>query len=173
MPEVFVGLGSNARPVHHLRLACEALAGLIDHPVFSAVYAGAAVGGGEPYLNMVAGGASGLPPQALQAALKDIEARAGRTRGTGEVTLDLDLLLYGDRIDRPLRLPRRDVLEYAFVLGPLADIAPALRHPLTGRTVAEHWRELQAAGGADGLTPLGALATLEGEQAASQAEVRS
>jgi 2-amino-4-hydroxy-6-hydroxymethyldihydropteridine diphosphokinase len=71
---------------------------------------------------------------------------AGRRRGPEKFSsrpLDIDLLLYGSRVDPepPLRLPRRDILEHGFVLRPLADVAPGLVHPLTGRTIAEHWQE--------------------------------
>lgn len=80
---------------------------------------------------------------ALVATLKTLEADAGRqTRATtGSRELDLDLLLYGDCVIREdgLVLPRPDVLEYAFVLRPLAELAPTLVHPVTGRTLAWHW----------------------------------
>jgi 2-amino-4-hydroxy-6-hydroxymethyldihydropteridine diphosphokinase len=63
-------------------------------------------------------------------------------------TLDLDLLLYGDTItDEPgLRLPRPEIGEHAFVLRPLADIAPHERHPLTGQSYARMWAEFRAPG---------------------------
>ena len=142
MPEVFVGLGSNVRPVQHLALACEALRTLLAEPVFSDVYESTAVGKGEGrYLNMVAGGRSALAPTTLQAALRDIESRAQRLRGVPEVTLDLDLLLYGDEVIPALRLPRADVLEHAFVLGPLVELAPARLHPVSGRSLGEHWAQ--------------------------------
>ncbi len=159
MPEVFVGLGSNARPVLHLALACEALRALLAEAVFSGVYESSAVGRGEGrYLNMVAGGHSALAPASLQAALREIEHRAARMRGGAEVTLDLDLLLYGDEVNPALRLPRADVLEHAFVLGPLAEVAPGRRHPLTGRTLGEHWA--QSADGPANVHVLGRLETL-------------
>ena len=44
----------------------------------------------------------------------------------------------------PLRLPRSDVLEYSFVLRPLAELAPELVHPVTGRTMSEHWEDYDA-----------------------------
>lgn len=61
-------------------------------------------------------------------------------------TLDLDLLTYGDcagEIDG-YRLPRDEILRYAFVLGPLADVAPDERHPIDGRCYAELWQQLLA-----------------------------
>ena len=54
-------------------------------------------------------------------------------------TLDLDLLLYGDLVRDRLKVPRDDIEKYGFVLGPLAEVAPELRHPLTGETMASLW----------------------------------
>ncbi|MCC5869448.1 MAG: 2-amino-4-hydroxy-6-hydroxymethyldihydropteridine diphosphokinase [Gammaproteobacteria bacterium] len=159
MPEVFVGLGSNARPVQHLRLACDALRTLLAGPVFSNVYESRAVGKGEGrYLNMVAGGHTALAPASLQGKLRDIEDLAGRLRGDAAVTLDLDLLLYGDAVIPELRLPRDDVLEHAFVLGPLVELAPTHRHPVTGQPFRDHWAAFP--GGAAGLRVLGRLEAL-------------
>ncbi|MBK5938842.1 hypothetical protein CCR96_06175 [Halochromatium roseum] len=61
-------------------------------------------------------------------------------------TLDLDLLTYGDLVGEidGYRLPREEILHYAFVLGPLADVAPDERHPIDGRCYAELWRQLLA-----------------------------
>src|SRR5258706_11839660 len=58
--------------------------------------------------------------------------------------MDIDLLLYGARVAEtaPYRLPRPDLLLRSYMLAPLAQIAPQLRHPLTGRSMADHWREL-------------------------------
>ncbi|MDH3304046.1 MAG: 2-amino-4-hydroxy-6-hydroxymethyldihydropteridine diphosphokinase, partial [Gammaproteobacteria bacterium] len=57
-----------------------------------------------------------------------------------------DLLLYDDLImdERPVRVPRSDILEYSFVLGPLAELAPDLVHPVTGKTMLTHWQEFDA-----------------------------
>ena len=58
--------------------------------------------------------------------------------------MDIDLLLYGDLVAETaaFRLPRPDLLRRCYMLGPLAEIAPTLPHPLTGRTLDDHWREL-------------------------------
>jgi 2-amino-4-hydroxy-6-hydroxymethyldihydropteridine diphosphokinase len=75
---------------------------------------------------------------------------SGRVRGGNKWVarpLDIDLLLYDDLVvDEPgMKLPRGDVLEYSFVLRPLAELAPQLRHPVTGRTMLEHWQEFDSA----------------------------
>jgi len=77
----------------------------------------------------------------LMDELLAIERVHGRRRGLERFaprTLDLDLLLFGDRVEEG-RLPRPEILQYAFVLRPLADIAPEDRHPVIGKTFRELW----------------------------------
>ena len=92
------------------------------------------------YLNAVAQLSTELEPRALLDGLLAIERQAGRTRGTernAARTLDLDVLLYGARvIDLPgLRVPHPRLAERAFVLEPLAALAPELHHPELGMTI--------------------------------------
>lgn len=90
----------------------------------------------------MATGRTGLPPLALLALLRQLEAEAGRDPGVeknGPRPLDLDLLLYGDsRIDLPdLVVPHPRLIDRRFVLAPLADLLPERVVPGTGRTVAQ------------------------------------
>ncbi|HVR60625.1 MAG TPA: 2-amino-4-hydroxy-6-hydroxymethyldihydropteridine diphosphokinase [Polyangia bacterium] len=91
-----------------------------------------------PYLNQVIRARTKLSPKALLAACLGIEAAHGRTRDParphGARTLDIDILLYGDRVirDTALTIPHARMLERGFVRVPLAEIAPPnLRHPIT------------------------------------------
>ena len=97
--------------------------------------------GQGPYLNAAAGLQTTLRPRELLELLLAIERRLGRVRAErwGPRTLDLDLLLYDDRvIDEPgLRVPHPRMHERLFVLRPLAAIAPSARHPVLGTTVRE------------------------------------
>ena len=82
----------------------------------------------------------------VQAALRAIETEAGRSRVDPAVCeLDLDLLLFGARVDAPRRLPRPGAFTAPFVLGPLAELAPQLVHPVTGERCLAAW--LRAARG--------------------------
>ena len=100
---------------------------------------------GGPYLNAAAVVLTTHPPRALLELCLAIEGELGRERlwPGAPRTIDLDLLLFGDRvIDEPgLVVPHPRMLERRFVLEPLAEIAPGRRHPITGRTVLEHWQE--------------------------------
>jgi 2-amino-4-hydroxy-6-hydroxymethyldihydropteridine diphosphokinase len=113
----------------------------------SGIYRNAAVGfDGDEFLNLVVGLDTDASPADIHASLEEIHVLARRQRHEARFaarTLDIDLLLYGDLIldEPPLQVPRSDILEYSFVLGPLAEIAPNLRHPETGRLITEHWAE--------------------------------
>jgi 2-amino-4-hydroxy-6-hydroxymethyldihydropteridine diphosphokinase len=89
-----------------------------------------------PFLNGVALVETALEPEALMAALAGLEAAMGRVRSFRNAprTLDLDLIAYGRRTGRfgDLILPHPRAADRLFVMGPLAEIAPAWRHPETG-----------------------------------------
>ena len=93
------------------------------------------------YLNAVAWVETALEPHAVLQALLEIETAYGRRRSVPNAprTLDLDLIAYGRRIlDGPdLVLPHPRAAERLFVMGPLAEIAPDWRHPVTGKTAAD------------------------------------
>ena len=130
----WIGLGANLGDGEAaLRAAVRALAALPGTRLsrLSPLYRSAPIDAGGPdYWNAVAEIATPLAPQALLAALQAIENGAGRERPYRNAprTLDLDVLLYGSvRIETPdLTVPHPRMFERAFVLRPLADIAPAL-----------------------------------------------
>lgn len=151
MATVYLGLGSNIEPEANLVLAMRELRRLFGDVEASPVYRSAAVGfEGEEFLNLVVRLESDAAPEDLCREIDRIHNLSGRER-SGEKwvsrPLDIDLLLYNDlvRDERPVRVPRSDILEYAFVLRPLADLAPDLKHPVTGRTISDHWQSFDAA----------------------------
>ncbi len=155
MVRVYVGIGSNVEPERHVAKAVDLMRARFGHLDLSPIYRNKAVGfEGDDFLNAVAGFDTALEVPALKTALDGIEVRCGRERGAARFaprTLDLDLLLYGQKVDEGLRLPRKEILKYSFVLKPLADIAGDERHPLTDRTYGELWAEF---GGERGLEPV-------------------
>ncbi|MAE96741.1 MAG: 2-amino-4-hydroxy-6-hydroxymethyldihydropteridine diphosphokinase [Deltaproteobacteria bacterium] len=141
----FVGLGSNLGDREaQLVAALRALAALEATRVaaHSGLHETAPVGGPPqgPYLNAVVELQTGLAPRTLLDALLGIEARAGRDRAErhGPRVLDLDLLLHGDRIltEPGLVVPHPRLEHRGFVLEPLAELAPDLLHPVSGRSIA-------------------------------------
>jgi len=152
MTSIWVGAGSNSGPVAALRAAVAALRRVFGPVLCSSVVRSAAVGEPAPdYLNLVVGFTSERGVAAVKGELEVIEAAAGRTRSDPRAALcplDLDLLLVGERVDAEWRLPHPDVLRRAFVLAPLAEVAPLLAHPVTGETFASAWARLAPPGAA-------------------------
>ena len=144
MAQVYVSVGSNIDRVRNISAALQGLTERYGELQLSSVYESDAVGfDSEPFYNLVLGYTTDQSPQTVQAELHRIEDSLGRLR-TGALsarTLDLDLLLYDDLVmsDGKLVLPRGDITRYAFVLGPLAEIAATARHPVSGVTYADMW----------------------------------
>lgn len=153
MGKAFLSLGSNQRPEENLRSAFDALRERFGDIVASVVYRFPAVGfSGPDFLNAGAVIDSDLDPVALNAWLHALEDAHGRDRGGprfGDRTLDIDIVFYDDLVldgaDHPgsrpgqvLQLPR-DELKHAFVLMPLAEIAPAFVDPRSRRTLGDLW----------------------------------
>jgi len=142
MHRAYLSLGSNIEPEHHLRRAIAELREHFGTIAVSPAYRSAAVGfEGPPFLNLAVGIDTDLDPVALDAWLHALEDRHDRRRDGPRYssrTLDVDIVLFDDRIVRGpghLEIPRGELAE-AFVLVPLADIAPDARDPVSGRTVA-------------------------------------
>jgi 2-amino-4-hydroxy-6-hydroxymethyldihydropteridine diphosphokinase len=142
---VAVALGSNLGDRHaHLAFARARLASLLNDARFSSLRETAPVGvpDAQPaYLNGAAVGQTSRSASELLDALLAIEQERGRQRAFPNAarTLDLDLILFGDDIvDQPaLQVPHPRFRERRFVLEPLAELAPSLRDPVTGLTIAE------------------------------------
>lgn len=146
--DVYVAAGSNVAPQHHIPEALSALENAYGALQCSPAYRSAPVGfQGPDFVNCVVRFRTGRSPEALSGHLKSLEWHAGRrpNRANASRELDLDLILYGDAvIDRNgLAIPRDDILQYAFVLRPLAELAPDAVHPQTGRSFAWHWQHFQ------------------------------
>ena len=146
MPEVYVAAGSNIEPERHMRQAVAELARAFPGVRFSSWYRNRAVGfDGEDFINLAAGFTTAEPVHSVLERLHAIEGRCGRGRDAprwAPRSMDLDVLLYGDLIcEEPgLKLPRPDLVKRAYMLGPLAEIAPQVLHPAAGLSIGELWR---------------------------------
>jgi len=151
MANVYLGLGSNISPVDNLRIGIAELRRRYGDLQISTVYKSVALGfDGDDFLNVVVQLWSEETPHAMFEEIELIHNLAGReNRGSKweARSLDIDILLYNDLVmdDGAVRVPRCDILEYSFVLRPLAELAPGLVHPVTGITMLSHWQQFDAA----------------------------
>lgn len=145
MPRVYVSIGSNIDRENNIRGAVQALRKHYIFLTLSRVYETPAEGfDGAAFYNLVAGFDTDEPVERVRQTLADIENAHGRKRGGARFsarTLDLDLLLYNELVRHAdgVDIPRGEIVKYAFVLGPLAEIAPDLKHPETGEPLRTLW----------------------------------
>jgi 2-amino-4-hydroxy-6-hydroxymethyldihydropteridine diphosphokinase len=145
MAKVFLSLGSN---IHRERYITSALDGLLErfgNIKCSRVYESEAVGfDGDHFYNLVVAIETALPVGELSKALRQLEEENDRDRGAPRFsarTLDVDILSYDQRkgVVDGIALPREEILLNAFVLKPLAELAPTCCHPVEGKTYAALW----------------------------------
>jgi 2-amino-4-hydroxy-6-hydroxymethyldihydropteridine diphosphokinase len=143
----FISIGSNINRDEHIPASLRALEQTFGELTVSSIYESEPVGfTGDVFYNLVVGFDSDLDVKAVAKQLRQIELDNGRTRDSRKFaarTLDLDLILYGELIvnDGRLQIPRDEIEHYAFVLEPLAEVAPALKHPISHISYAELWEQ--------------------------------
>lgn len=146
MTAIYLSLGSNVERYKHITSALDALANLLGDLTISSVYESKSIGfDGRNFFNLVVGAQTRLGIAELSDVLKRIEDENGRKRSGPKFsprTLDIDILTYGDfvGVESGIELPRAEITKNAFVLLPLAEIAPQIRHPQLQKTYAELWQ---------------------------------
>ncbi len=149
MTRVYAGLGSNVDKEENIPAGLNTLASHFSPLAISTVYESEPLGfHGENFYNLVVGFDTDLSALEVISIFKSIESSLGRTSSDQDTTsktishtLDIDLLLFGDlvRHNEQIDVPREDIVQYPFVLCPLAEIAGGLEHPETGLSIADMW----------------------------------
>ena len=147
MAAVFLGMGSNIERERYIVAGLDALQGLFGELALSSVYDSEAIGfSGQPFLNLVVAIDTDLGPGELARRLRHVEIEHGRLANASRNSprqLDIDILTHGTAtgIVEGVELPRPEILENAFVLCPLAELAPRQIHPLAGRSYSQLWQD--------------------------------
>jgi len=146
MNTAWLGLGSNINAENHIHAGINELKETFEEVSLSPVYASTAVGfEGDDFINLVARVETGMQPVELRLYLRELEDRYGRKRNVpkfSDRSLDIDILLYEDLVLRSpvLEIPRAEIMKFAHVLKPLADLEPDLIHPIELRSMREIWQ---------------------------------
>jgi len=146
MTQVYLSLGSNIDRHRHITAALDALAEAFGRLQISSVFESEAVGfEGSHFFNLVVGIDTDWPIARLSDRLKQIEDDNGRRRQGPKFssrTLDIDILIYGDFVgeEAGVQVPRDEITKNAFVLWPMAEIAPSEQHPQLQRSYADLWQ---------------------------------
>ncbi len=147
MAKVFLGIGSNIEREKHVKAGVLALRQHFTIDAISSVYESASVGfEGNPFYNLVVEITTDLALGELQGFLRNVEQANGCLRNNatdGSRTLDIDILLYDDFVGdiEGVILPRPEILVNAFVLWPMAEIAPMRLHPCKQENYKNIWSE--------------------------------
>jgi 2-amino-4-hydroxy-6-hydroxymethyldihydropteridine diphosphokinase len=146
MSPLFLGVGSNIDREANICAGLDALEQLFGELRASSVYESAAVGfAGDPFLNLVVAVETDLPVGELAHCLRELEYRMGRPADASRFsarTLDIDILTYAQLVGvvEGVELPRSEITESAFVLCPLAELAPTELHPVLRSSYGELWQ---------------------------------
>lgn len=145
MAQVFIGIGSSTNRLVSINSGLASLKAEFGELRVSTLYESEAVGfAGGNFYNLVVELKTDLTAAALISRLKAIEIEQGRAENAPKFaprTLDLDLLLYDQLVDQKINLPRAEITENAFVLKPLAELAPHLKHPVLNETYETLWAD--------------------------------
>ena len=143
-----LNIGSNKNRRINIRLALNKLKSNFTDITVSSIFESPAEGFvGSNFYNVGVNAKTKNNINEVVGILHDIENSLGRDRSVPKFSsriIDLDLVLYNDAIDEDLKVPRRDILKYAFVLAPLAEINPEDIHPQKGISYLNLWKEFQS-----------------------------
>ena len=147
MAHIFIGIGSNSDPTENIAGGLRDLMQHFGKLTLSQTYATQPFEGtGDEFYNLVVGCHSGNSVESVVKVLKAIESAHGRThllRNLASIVLDLDLLTFDNLRLRTsnISIPHADISNRAYILKPLAEIAPQTRHPEIGDTYEKMWSE--------------------------------
>lgn len=148
MSIVHLNIGSNQNRRTNIRLAIKALEQYFLEIVLSSLFESPSEGfKGNDFYNVGVNITTLKTSNQVVDILRDIENSLGRDRSLPKFSsrmIDLDLVLYGGIIDETLNVPRKDILKYAFVLAPLAELNPEAIHPLEGTSYQNLWKIFQS-----------------------------